>query len=151
MDGLPDSVSADVGQASVTITLDAELYPRAALYGAAYVFIDRCFVLLDHPTAQTWSVTLTKKDPAAEHPVLRDLAGEFANELLSCAWRHEITKTNRAMIETVTMQAFGGAMGPPSLEELEAFDFTEEPFDDPLGIAQSWEDKYKKKKPEEGP
>ena len=148
MDGLPDSVSADVGQASVTLTLDSELYPRAALYGAAYVFIDRCFVHLDRPTPQTWRVTLTRKDPASELPALRELAGEFANELLSCAWRHEITKTNRAMIETVTMQAFGGAMGPPSLEELEAFDFTDEPFDDPLGITQSWEDKYKKKKPE---
>ena len=31
------------------------------------------------------------------------------------------------------------------LEDLEKFDFTEEPFDDPLGIAVSWEEKYKKR------
>ena len=32
-----------------------------------------------------------------------------------------------------------------TLDDLEDFDFTEEPFDDPLGIAQSWEEKYGKK------
>ncbi len=145
--GLPPEVTATTGDASVTLVVPAALYPREALYGAAYIFIDRCFVVLGQPSPEQWSVTLAKKSPDAAEPTLRDLAGEFANELLSCAWRHEITKTNRAVIETVTMQAFGGAMGPPSLEELEAFDFTDEPFDDPLGIAQSWEDKYKKKKP----
>ncbi|MEM6994201.1 MAG: His-Xaa-Ser system protein HxsD [Myxococcota bacterium] len=146
--GLPPQVTAELGDAAVTLVVPSDVYPREALYGASYVFIDRCFVVLGRPDAGHWSVTLSKKDPEAEAPTLRALVGEFANELLSCAWRHEITKTNRAVIETVTMQAFGGAMGPPSLDELEAFDFTDEPFDDPLGIAQSWEDKYKKKKPE---
>lgn len=145
--GLPDEVTADVAEASVTLTVSAALYPREALYGAAYVFIDRCYVVLGQPDAEHWSVTLTHKRLDAADASARDLVGEFANELLSCAWRHEITQRNRAMIETVTMQAFGGAMGPPSLDELEAFDFTDDGFDDPLGIAQSWEDKYKKPKP----
>ncbi|MBL4684384.1 MAG: His-Xaa-Ser system protein HxsD [Nannocystaceae bacterium] len=145
--GLPPQVTAELGDAAVTLVVPAALYPRDALYGAAYVFIDRCFVVLGQPSADEWSVTLAKKDPTAAEPSLREIVGEFANELLSCAWRSEITQSNRAVIETVTMQAFAGAMGPPSLDELEAFDFTDEPFDDPLGIAQSWEDKYKKKKP----
>ena len=76
---------------------------------------------------------------------LKALVGEFANELLSCAWRHKITEENRSTIESVAMQAIAGAMGPPSLDDLAAFDFTEEPFEDPLGIALSWEEKYKKK------
>ncbi len=45
----------------------------------------------------------------------------------------------------MTLQAIAGAMGPPSLEDLESFDFTDEAFEDPLGIAMSWEEKYKKK------
>jgi hypothetical protein len=36
-------------------------------------------------------------------------------------------------------------MGPPSLEDLAAYDFSDEPLEDPLGIAMSWEEKYKKK------
>ena len=146
--GLPAEVTADLKDAAVTVSLPSALYPREAVYGAAYVFIDRCFVLLGAPAAGTWTVTLAHKDPEADATSLRDLVGEFANELLSCAWRHEITKANRTMLESVTTRAFGGAMGPPSLDELEAFDFSEEAFDDPLGIAQSWEDKYKKPKPD---
>ena len=137
-------VHVEAAQGRISMQIDAAIYPLEALYGAAYVFIDRCFVLLDRPEPDRFRATLTAKSPTDEAG-LRALAGEFGNELLACAWRAEITRSNRAVIEAVTMQAFAGAMGPPSLEELEAFDFTDEPFDDPLGIAQSWEDKYKKK------
>jgi His-Xaa-Ser system protein HxsD len=149
----PESVVADVGEGVVHLRVDTGIYPLEAVYAAAYVFIARCWVLLDKPEPNRIRVTLTAKNAGVSADDLRALVGEFGNELLSCAWRHEITKTNRAMIEAVTMQAFGGAMGPPSLDELAAFDFTDEPFDDPLGIAQSWEEKYKKKpakEPEDG-
>jgi His-Xaa-Ser system protein HxsD len=125
---------------SVRLEVDATLYPLEALYGAAYVFIDRCYVLLDRPDPTKWRVTLTPKTPQD----LKAIAGEFGNELLACAWRHKITTENRATIEAVTMQAIAGAMGPPSLDDLAAFDFTQEKFEDPLGIAVSWEEKYRK-------
>jgi His-Xaa-Ser system protein HxsD len=140
-------VEVDAGDGAVSMELDAGVYPLDAIYGAAYTFIDRAYVLLQRPEAGRFRVTLAAKEPAGAD--LRAMIGEFANELLACAWRHEITKHNRAVVETVTMQAFSGAMGPPSLDELEAFDFTDEPFDDPLGIATSWEEKYKKKKKDE--
>jgi His-Xaa-Ser system protein HxsD len=142
-------VAIDLGEAAVSLVVDATLYPMDAVYAAAYVFIDRAWVFLDRPAADRVRVTLAVKRTAPDADALRAeltrAIGEFANELLSCAWRHEITRANRAVIETVTMQAFSGAMGPPSLAELEQFDFTDEPFDDPLGIAVSWEEKYKKK------
>lgn len=147
-DGLPSElVSADLGSGAVNLTVDAAIYPLEALYGAAYTFIDRCYVLIDRPDAARFRVTLASKKGDADEVTLRAMAGEFANELLSCAWRHQITQQNRALIEAVTTQALAGAMGPPSLDELASFDFTEEPFDDPLGIAMSWEEKYKKNKP----
>ena len=123
----------------MTFDVDASIYPLEALYGAAYVFIDRCWVLLDKEGGR-WRVTLTPKS-GAESEAWR---GEFQNELLSCAWREKITAANRATIEAVTMQAIAGAMGPPSLDELAKFDFSSEKFEDPLGIAVSWEEKYRK-------
>ncbi len=147
LEGLPtELVGADLDQGSLTLELDGTLYPLEALYGAAYVFIDRCFVLLDKSADGRFHVTLAWKKGDASEAALRELAGEFANELLSCAWRAKITQENKALIESVTLQAIGGAMGPPSLDDLASFDFTEEPFEDPLGIAMSWEDKYKKGK-----
>ncbi|MCA9720422.1 MAG: His-Xaa-Ser system protein HxsD [Myxococcales bacterium] len=144
-------VAVDTNAATVTLAVDATIYPLQALYGASYIFIDRCFVFIDRPEEGRFRVVLSPKDAKPEPEALRALVGEFANELLSCAWRHQITQDNRVAIETVTMQAIAGAMGEPSLDDLAAFDFSDEAFDDPLGIAQSWEEKHGKKTPSEPP
>ena len=155
LDGFPkDLAVSDLAAGSVTLTVDAAVYPLEAVYGAAYIFIDRCFVLLDRPKAGSVAVTLAPKKGAAEAEVLRQMAGEFANELLTQAWRQKIVEENRVILEMVTTQALAGAMAhqapaDPSLDDLANFDFTEESFDDPLGIAMSWEEKYKKKTPTE--
>jgi His-Xaa-Ser system protein HxsD len=140
-------VAIDPNAGTVSLRIDAALYPMTALYAAAYVFIDRCYVLLDQPDSGHYQVTLSSKGGEAAEATLTAYAGEFANELLSCSWRAKIAEENRATIEAVTAQALRGAMGAPSLDDLEKFDFTEgEAFDDPLGIAMSWEEKYGKAK-----
>lgn len=127
------------------VTFDETLYPLAAVYGAAYVFIDRCYLHLERPSDKRISVTLRLKPGSTLVP--EELAGEFGNELLGQAWRHEISQENRALIELVATRALAGSAGPPGLDELLADDGGEA-FEDPLGIAMSWEEKYKKKKPE---
>lgn len=148
-------MSADLDDARATVEIDTTLYPIDAVYGAAYVLIDRCYVLLDRAGAADGEagrvrVTLTPKRPG-EHATaaLREAVGELANELLSCAYRLRIHAENRALLEAVTMRAMAGAMGPPSLDDLEGFDFSGDAFEDPLGIALSWEEKYGKKTPPE--
>ncbi|HXU06376.1 MAG TPA: His-Xaa-Ser system protein HxsD [Polyangia bacterium] len=149
VEGLPvELISADLARGAVDLQLDEAAYPLDALYGAAYIFIDRCYVLIDRPAAGRWRVSLSPKQAGADAAQLRALAGEFANELLSCAWRHKITQDNRRVIEQVTTEAIAGAMGSPSLDDLAKLDFTGQALEDPLGIAQSWEEKYKKKKAE---
>lgn len=147
---LTDGLWADLEGGAVSLEVDEGIYPLDALYGASYVFIDRCYVLLDRAGPGRFRVTLAPKK-GADEATLRSFVGEFANELLSCAWRYKITQENRAIVESVTMQAIAGAMGPPSLDDLMAFDFSDEGFDDPLGIAMSWEEKYKKKDKGEQP
>jgi His-Xaa-Ser system protein HxsD len=141
-----DLVTVDVKEGAVALRVDGSLYPLEAIYSAAYVFIDRCFVFLDKPSDGHTRITLSPKKGEVTAESARELVGEFANELLSCAWRSQIARDNRATIEAVTAQALSGARGAPSLEELEAFDFSDDAFEDPLGIAMSWEEKYAKKK-----
>ncbi len=144
--GIPESLAGvEIDDAAVHVTVDDQVYPLEAVYGASFTFIDRCFVFIDRPAEGRIRIVLSAKKPGADAEALRALAGELANELLACAYRRRITEANRATIEAVTMQAMAGAMGPPSLDELEDFDFTEEPFEDPLGIAMSWEEKHGKK------
>ena len=147
LEGFPaERASAELASGAVSVLVDEEVYALDAVYGAAYAFIDRCYVLIDRHEAGRLRITLTPKQGGADEATLRQVVGEFANELLACAWRHRLAVANRHVIEATTAQAVAGAMGPPSLEDLADFDFGEEPFDDPLGIAIPWEEKYGKKK-----
>lgn len=132
------------GGGELVLELEESLYPKDAIYGTAYVFIDRCYVLLDRPRADRISVRLKLKPGVTR--ALDDLAGEFENELLGQTWRRMILDENRELIESVTTRALSGAAGPPGLDELLATGGDDDAaFDDPLGIAVSWEEKYKKK------
>src|SRR5262245_17262995 len=147
IDGMPKNlVDADLERGTVSLQVDETVYPLDALYATAFTFIDRFYVLLDRGDGGRYRVILAPKSGALDEAAAKSAIGDFAAELLACAWRQQITRENRAMIEAVTMKALGGAMGPPSLDELASFDFGQDEFDDPLGIAVSWEEKYKKKK-----
>ncbi|HEY8379900.1 MAG TPA: His-Xaa-Ser system protein HxsD, partial [Nannocystis sp.] len=109
LEGVPPGlVGVDLQAAAVHLLVDEELYPLPAIYGAAYIFIDRCYVFLDRPEPNRVRVVLTAKAAQVEPDALRALVGEFANELLSCAFRHQLAQDNRVLIETATLQALAG-------------------------------------------
>src|SRR5579859_6436261 len=98
LSGFPPEVAQIVKpEHAVELSFAKSIYPLDAVYGAAYVFIDRCFVLLDEPDAGFYRVTLAWKKGEPTDEALRNLGGEFANELLSCAWRAQIAKENRGI------------------------------------------------------
>ncbi|MFO0550522.1 MAG: hypothetical protein U0271_19160 [Polyangiaceae bacterium] len=142
-------IAVSYGPGSVSFELDEDFYPKDAIYGAAYVFIDRCYVHLDRATVAEGAkprvrVTLRHKKEGLDNAVI---AGEFENEALSQAWRVRLAAEHRQTIEAITAKALAGAAGPPGLDDLLATDIGEgSAFDDPLGIAMSWEEKYGKKK-----
>jgi His-Xaa-Ser system protein HxsD len=128
-----------------TLELDDELYPKDAIHGAAYVLIDRCYLHLDRAAPGRTRIRL--RDKAGDREATRLWLGEMENELLAQAYRRRLATENRVLIEAVTSRAIAGAAGPPGLDELLAMEIDESTaFEDPLGIAMSWEDKYAKKK-----
>lgn len=128
------------------LSFSKPLYPLDAVYGAAYIFIDRCYALLDEPSEGLFRVTLALKNGEPAEHTLSSLANEFAREIQSCALRAEIAKETAELIEAATNTALLGAVGPPTLDDLEKFDFSGEALEDPLGIAMSWEEKHATKK-----
>jgi His-Xaa-Ser system protein HxsD len=136
----------------VAVEIDDALYPRDAVFGAAFTFIDRCWVHLDRVDGGRLRATLRPKPGAAS--AVAALAGELENELLGQAWRQEVADENHALVERVMTAALGPGLAPgagdpsaasgdaaPPLDDLLAGDA----FEDPLGIALSWEEKYAKK------
>src|SRR4051812_32453326 len=95
---------------TLTLSLDVGIYPRDVLYAAAYVFLDRAYVLLDRQDSR-FIVHLRSKRPLEEE-TFRAMAGEFENELLAQALRHRVVDANQRIIEDVVTVAIAGAAAP---------------------------------------
>ena len=127
----PDQVSFDV---------DESVYPLEAIYGACYLFVDRCFVLLSRPRERAVAVRLTSRG-AATPAELDALAGEFLNELLSQATRLRLSQATARIREYYTAAALRAAAAAPSVDDLLAELDAEELGDDPLDIVVPWDEK----------
>jgi len=145
----PQIETLDTATSTMTLSLDIGLYPRDVLYAAAYVFLDRAYVLLDRDGAR-FLVHLRGKQ-GLDETALRAMAGEFANELLAQSLRHQVVSTNQKIIEDITTLAIAGAAGGPGDDAapgdamlIDMQDPADDGFlDDPLGIATPWEPKKK--------
>lgn len=144
---------------TATLSLHKDLYPTDALFGTAFTFLDRCFIHLDVDGADRITVQLTARpgSPVA----LKEVAGEFENELVNQVLRFKLAKATEKVRTTLVGRAIGLAIPeeetaapaapavpdlPPEVakllaEEEDSLDF----LDDPLGIAVPWEEKYGKK------
>jgi len=141
----PDILSATDG--NLVLSLDKGLYPLDVIYGAAYVFIDRAYILLGKVDDKI-TVHLTPKAPTSRKGGIsaEDMVGEFGNELLSQALRKKITRDNQQILETIVSQALAGATGAMVPSEFDDDDDDDLDFlDDPLGIAVPWEERFKKR------
>ena len=132
--------------ATLTISLDCELYPREVLYAAAYVFLDRAYVLLDRQGPR-YLVHLRAKQPVDE-ATLRAMAGELENELLAQALRLRVVRANQKIIEQITALAITGAAGVSYGDEgaedsasLNAGASVDGFVEDPIGLGTPWEDR----------
>lgn len=137
----PDQVSFEV---------EEDLYPLEAVYGACYLFLEKCFVYLSRPKAQTVEVRLTSRGPATVVE-LDALAGEFANELLSQATRLRLSQSTARIREYYTAAALRAAASAPSVDDLLAELESEELLEDPLEIMVPWEEKHGAKENEAEP
>ena len=139
-------VSDETDLDRVVVPVDTTVYPLDAVYGAAYVFLDRAYVVLEKDKATTIRVSLTSKTPATRDALMA-LGGEFVNELLNQAIRANLDESARKIREYIVVKShYGrGTGGTMDIEGLldqtlkEAFD------EDPLDIAVPWEEKYGKK------
>ena len=136
----------DAATSTLTLSLDIGLYPREILYAAAYVFLDRAYVLLDRVESR-FVVHFRAKHPV-EAATLQAMAGEFENELLAQALRHHVVDANRRIIEDVVSVAIagaavgvevGGATGIEGGTQIDPADPQDGFLADPQGIARPWE------------
>lgn len=130
-----------LGSDHVVFQADESVYPLEAVYGASYLFIDRCFIFLSRPGPQLVEIRLTTREPASPES-LETLAGEVANELLSQTTRLRLAQGTSKLREYYTAAALRSATSAPSIDDLLAELESEELNEDPLEIMVPWEEKH---------
>jgi His-Xaa-Ser system protein HxsD len=130
-----------LGADQISFEVDESIYPLEAIYGACYLFLERCFVYLSRSKPAVVDVRLTARE-AATPAELDTLAGEFANELLSQVTRLRLSQGTTRIREYYTAAALRAAASAPSIDDLLAELESEELGEDPLEIMVPWEEKY---------
>lgn len=130
-----------LGADHISFEIDETVYPLEAVYGACYLFLDKCFVFLSRPKSETVGVRLTSRGSATPAD-LDALAGEFGNELLSQVTRLRLSQGTARIREYYTAAALRAAAATPSVDELLAELESEELLEDPLEIMVPWEEKH---------
>ncbi len=141
-EGTPESrLGFSLSSNDISFELDESVYPLEAIYGASYLFLDRCYVYLTRPKDQIVGVRLTAQE-AAGAKELDALAGSFANELLSQTLRLKLAQSTARIREYYTAAALRAATSSPSVDDLLAELESEELLEDPLEIMVPWEEKH---------
>lgn len=125
------------------LLLDERLYPREAVHGASYLFLDRCYVFLTRPEEGKFGVRL-KARQVATPPELEALAGDFANELLNQVVRIRVGESTAKIRERYMARAFQTDGSRAAVDAIVAELEREEPPPDPLRIAIPWDERAKK-------
>mgnify|MGYP002630884827 CR=1 FL=1 len=132
------SLTFETDERVVTLLVDEDLYALDAIYGTAYLFVDRCYVLLGRPKERHVSVRLRAKAEATEEE-LEALVGEFSNELLNQVLRLRIGESTKKIREYTLAKAFFSQPRQATIDALLAELDEEELEDDPLEIEVPWE------------
>lgn len=132
----------EIGDNQVVVKVNPKVYPLEAVYSAAYVFMDRAYIVLDGDPEKEILVRLKLK----EEDSLEKLGEEFNNELLNYADYLQRVRETKKIRETILQRAIL-TNDPKATEETtfeEIDDLDEYSLEDPEGIAVPWEKKYGK-------
>ncbi len=136
------SLKVNEKENKITATINPLLYPIEAIYGAAYVFLDRAYLFLDGDPKKSVVVDMKGKEKMSKKQ-LENLAGEFYNEIVNYALRNKISRNNQKIREYIVARALSITPSPtPKANKPQ-----EQPKgwqEDKLGLALSWEEKYGK-------
>jgi len=149
---------------SLEFTINTKIYSLAAIYQAAYLFLDKVYVFLDGEPEKEVKVVMRLKSASVDGSTpkgplrgkltmttsadLEKLAGEFYNELLNQLLREKVSESNAKIREYIVSAALYNAVPNEVdrlLQEVEEEDWQE----DPLGITKTWEDNEKSKEGKE--
>jgi His-Xaa-Ser system protein HxsD len=127
---------------NVLVSVNPKIYPLEVIYSAAYVLIDKAYIVIDGDPEEEVIVELKPKEKSTD---LEILGRDFNNELLNYAVYKTQSEKNAGLRQALLQRALltnDSSLVESTQTESEEVDY----IDDPEGIAVPWEEKYGKAK-----
>ncbi len=125
-------------ESSCTFGIDTAVYALEAVVKSAYLFLDRCFILLFHDAEGTLRVRLKCKSGTKAD--IHTLVDEFLNELLNQSLRYQIAKETRNLRELIMARALYSECLDTTSFNREETEEKDEFAADALDIGKDWFD-----------
>ena len=141
-----ENIIFDKGDNSITINVKTNIYPLDVIYSAAYVFLDKAYILLDGDPKKTVTVKMVPK----EGQDIKMLGMEFNNELLGYSLYKKQSEKNSPIRQAIITRAIitGDASVQYETELSDSEELDADYLNDPEGIAVPWETKSKEESDE---
>jgi His-Xaa-Ser system protein HxsD len=114
------------------LTINPEIFPLEIIYSAAYILIDKAFIVLDGDPKEQILVEIRKKEESQE---LRKIVQDFYGELLNYSVYKKQTDSNAGVREIILQRAL--LTNDPHYMKLKQIS---RDVDDPKGIKKRWEE-----------
>lgn len=133
---MSQEIGYEISGNTIRYIIDENIYPLDAIYGAAYLFVDRCFLFFNRTGDQKIEIHMKRKSNSAD---LEELLGEFSNELLNHVIRFRLAESTSKIREYYMARAFLSHPAQNSIDALLAELDAEELAEDELEISVPWE------------
>jgi His-Xaa-Ser system protein HxsD len=127
-----------IGEDQAVFSLNPKIYPLELIYSAAYIMIDRAFILLDGDPSEKILVEIRKRK---EQQDLKELVMQFNDELLNYAVYKEQSEKNKELREMI-LQRVLVTNAPETVFNSQETKNIE--IDDPENIMKEWEEPEEK-------
>jgi len=117
------------------LTINPQIFPLEVIYSAAYILIDKAFIVLDGNPKEQILVEIRKKEETQE---LKKIVQEFYEELLNYSVYKKQTDNNAGIKEIIMKRAL--LTNDPHYMKLKQMSRN---ADDPEGIKKRWEENEK--------
>lgn len=122
----------EIHKEHITISVNPKIYPLDVIYSAAYVLMDKAYIILDGDPGKK---VIAEIRPKGKYDLIK-LGREFNDELINYAVYKAQSEKNKGLREAFIQRAL-----LTNLLEVKEENYKE----DPEGIAVPWEEKYGKK------
>ena len=133
---MSQEIGYEISGNTIRYIIDENIYPLDAIYGAAYLFVDRCFLFFNRIGDQKIEIHMKCKSESAD---LEEILGEFSNELLNHVIRFRLAESTSKIREYYMARAFLSHPAQNSIDALLAELDAEELAEDELEISVPWE------------